>query len=340
MPEENNNGVNEGFFRDGEENISAIMYNARNREKKHIKKAANCIGFAFCATLLLNIVLGFIAGVVLATVGKPEFADDPFFLNYFQILGSFVMFVPAYIIASRRMKINLSRALPFSPPKDKGDVLPALMIGYGFCIIANISGNIITNILSRFGLESSVDFPNLEGLHGFLLMTVSTAIIPALVEEFAYRGVVLSLLKPYGEGFAVFCSALLFALIHGNMSQIPFAFIVGLVLGTICVRTGSIWVSIVLHFINNFIAVCITYLTNGMGDAEMGITSFVWISVSMLVMTGGLLILQRRQKNLVEFAPSSTVNDRKTVYKTFFSSGGIITALILGGIFLIASFAV
>lgn len=46
-----------------------------------------------------------------------------------------------------------------------------------------------------------------------------------------FRGYFLRLLRPYGTWFAVIVTAILFALMHGNILQIPFAFLVGLACG-------------------------------------------------------------------------------------------------------------
>jgi len=47
-------------------------------------------------------------------------------------------------------------------------------------------------------------------------------------------------------------SAIAFGLLHGNIIQTPFAFLVGLVLGYVTVEYSIIW-AIVLHIINNFV---------------------------------------------------------------------------------------
>ena len=62
-------------------------------------------------------------------------------------------------------------------------------------------------------------------------------------------------LRRYGDRFAVIMSSFVFALMHGNMVQIPFAFIAGIALGYAVIKTGSLWTGIIVHFINNSMAV-------------------------------------------------------------------------------------
>ena len=82
---------------------------------------------------------------------------------------------------------------------------------------------------------------------------LATAVVPPFVEEFLFRGVILSQFRKYGDFFAVIASALLFGLLHRNFSQIVFAFICGLALGITLVRTNNIWIPVGIHmFVNGF----------------------------------------------------------------------------------------
>ncbi len=74
-----------------------------------------------------------------------------------------------------------------------------------------------------------------------------------LMEEFLFRVVLLRRLLPYGRTFAVVTSALLFGLYHGNFFQMGYAFAIGLALGYITVRTGSVLHAACMHiFVNSY----------------------------------------------------------------------------------------
>ncbi|MBE6701937.1 MAG: CPBP family intramembrane metalloprotease [Ruminococcaceae bacterium] len=87
-----------------------------------------------------------------------------------------------------------------------------------------------------------------------VLTIVTTALVPAFVEEFLFRGVVLSHLLRYGKTTAVLFSALLFGIMHQNAAQLLYAVAAGLVLGFIYLKTRSIWPCVLLHFFNNFLS--------------------------------------------------------------------------------------
>lgn len=92
---------------------------------------------------------------------------------------------------------------------------------------------------------------------------MTTAIAPAFAEEFLFRGVYYSNLRPYGRTQAVLISALLFALMHQNPAQIIYTFVAGVVMAMMYELTGSIWCSIIFHLLNNELAVMTEILING-----------------------------------------------------------------------------
>jgi sodium transport system permease protein len=87
------------------------------------------------------------------------------------------------------------------------------------------------------------------------------ALMPAITEELAFRGYILTgLERTYSKGAAIVLSALLFGFLHVLLSlfqQLFGATLLGLVLGLIAIRTRSLWPGVLFHFINNAIGVLI-----------------------------------------------------------------------------------
>ena len=90
---------------------------------------------------------------------------------------------------------------------------------------------------------------------GLVCSFMATALVPAVCEEFLYRGCFLSNLLPYGRTTAIIGSALLFALMHGNLQQYLYTFCAGLVLGLAYTESGSIIPPLCIHLVNNFASV-------------------------------------------------------------------------------------
>lgn len=95
------------------------------------------------------------------------------------------------------------------------------------------------------------------------LALVTFALIPAVCEEFAFRGFILSGLQSrYGDRVSIVLSAFLFGFLHVLLSLFQQLFngtLLGIVLGLIAVRSGSILPGIVFHLINNGLAVATGY---------------------------------------------------------------------------------
>lgn len=85
------------------------------------------------------------------------------------------------------------------------------------------------------------------------LTLVLTVCISPVAEEYLFRGVLLNRLRPYGDSFAIAASAVLFALMHSSLPQLFLALGVGLVLGWLAVRTGSLRTGILLHLLINLL---------------------------------------------------------------------------------------
>ena len=87
------------------------------------------------------------------------------------------------------------------------------------------------------------------------------ALIPAICEEFAFRGFILSGLEhEHRTRSAILLSALMFGFLHVLLSlfqQLFNATLLGIVLGLLAVRSRSILPGIVFHFLNNALAVAL-----------------------------------------------------------------------------------
>ncbi len=92
---------------------------------------------------------------------------------------------------------------------------------------------------------------------------LAICIFAPLVEELVFRGAILRALLDgmRRHWLAIALSALFFALVHANPAQMPHAFCLGLLLGWMYYRTGSVIPGIVVHWVNNTVAyvVCNLY---------------------------------------------------------------------------------
>ena len=105
------------------------------------------------------------------------------------------------------------------------------------------------------------------GVSDLLINLIVIAIIPAIGEELLFRGVIQKLFTELAnsKGFAVLLTAVLFSALHMQFFGFLPRFALGVLLGFLYVWSGSLWVPITAHFINNAMAVILTwYMERGM----------------------------------------------------------------------------
>ena len=95
------------------------------------------------------------------------------------------------------------------------------------------------------------------GISFVILQIFIVAVLPAIFEELTNRGVLGAAEK--NEKEYILFSALLFALMHQNVTQTGYTFVAGLVMAALCFYTNGIWASVFFHFMNNFISVLRAY---------------------------------------------------------------------------------
>ena len=77
-----------------------------------------------------------------------------------------------------------------------------------------------------------------------------------MVEELAFRGFIQSsLMRVLGTYESVFVSALMFGILHLSIPSMPHLFLIGVVLGWLRVRTGSLYPGMLMHLTHNLLVV-------------------------------------------------------------------------------------
>ena len=138
---------------------------------------------------------------------------------------------------------------------------------------------------------------------------IYSCLLAPVCEELCFRWMILRRLRPWGDGFALCASALLFALVHGNLYQMLYAFVVGLVLGGVLLHTGSLKGCILLHAGVNFISAGLLPLANVLGESGNLLLALL-VLVSM-VWALSWTFFQRREQ-LVDFAADTGWGDGET----------------------------
>lgn len=140
---------------------------------------------------------------------------------------------------------------------------------------------------------------NVNTIGGLLLNLVIIALIPAIGEEMTFRGVLQqSLTRKMNPHIAIILSAAIFSFFHFQFYGFLPRMFLGVLLGYMFYITGSLWTSILMHFVNNGSAVVLYYLDNKglIEDAEhWGETQSPWIIAASAAITIGLILWSWRK---------------------------------------------
>ncbi len=208
--------------------------------------------------------------------------------RYFFIFGG-LLFGLAPLIYARMRHYDLKVLFRFNP-------VPATVILYS--ILCALALSVIGDELDRL-LGMLITIPDwlyetmrplkAESLSDWILILSGAVLVAALAEEVMFRGFLQVALEKKGDVTrAVILSSLTWTLVHQNPYWAVEIFIIGIFIGFLAWRTNSLWPAIIVHLVNNLIAVIFLNL----GDSA----SFGWyewkghVSPLVLIPAVGLLI--------------------------------------------------
>lgn len=256
--------------------------------------------------------------------------DTTSLLNANSLVSLITFFVP-FLIFCLIKKVNLGTILPFEKLGFKTTAL-LCMLGLAVAMVANYPANFIIYLFEDFGLNPSTDITyNYNTAYDIIFSYINIALVPAVIEEFAFRGVVLGYLRKHSDSFAVLVSAILFGMFHGNFVQIPFAFIGGLMFGFVLVKTNSLLPSIIIHFLNNATSVTfdIIYTNAPLSDNMLNIINY---SILLIIAVLGIIsavVLIRKYKGFFILKGANDNILLKEKINVFCTSAGFIIITII-----------
>lgn len=296
--------------------------NPQEEQKNKDKKILKTMGFSFGLAIILYFVLSnavvallYLISHFISSVGR--IMDDTVglytmqaFLSVFFIGGPFLI---SYSILKKKKYVGI---LPFGTTYNKKAAISLTMFLAPVVLISTMIINYISAIFqSIMGItfESGLEDMTAEGPISAIVLTFSLAVIPAVVEEFCIRGVVLQPLRRYGDKFAIIMSAAIFSILHGNMVQIPYTLVAGIYFGYLCVATGSLWPSIVLHFVNNMFSVIQLVVMSNYGEKASVAALFIMMGVLAAVgIAGGVIFFNMRYKTTLKQGVNTLKAGEKT----------------------------
>ena len=270
--------------------------------KKNLKQSTGMRIFIFLIAFFVCTLIG-AAIAALFTLG-----NDITRLKIGQGISSALMFIAPPIILYAFTRMEPMRQIGFRKPAHWWTVFIGIALMFVSLPLTNILGT--WNEKAHFGefletflkmledaagdlTERMLQVDTIWGLLGNLLVI---ALIPAIGEELTFRGVVQqALTRRCNPHVAIWLSAFIFSFIHFQFYGFLPRMFLGLILGYMFYYSGSLWTSILMHFVNNGTAVVVAYLDyKGLANVDwehFGSTSNIPLLIASLVLTVGMIVI-------------------------------------------------
>ena len=213
----------------------------------------NFMAMLFAVSIGFSLVLSTIFSIMYAR-GSGDALDIP---------------VWAMLLVGQTLAFGVPSAIYLAIHRDKiKELLPLRWIGVKNILMITGMTIAILPMFALLNMLSQLIFPPVivevvggisqEG--GLLLMLFIVGIVPSVFEEVAYRGIGFAGFKHVSLRKAAIVNGLFFGMIHMNMNQFLYAFILGAVFCYFVYYTKSIWAPFLAHFVFNGINVLIMHI--------------------------------------------------------------------------------
>ena len=136
---------------------------------------------------------------------------------------------------------------------------------------------------------------------------VVIAFLPALSEELMFRGVIQRQFSDWfnNKNVAVILTAFIFSAIHVQFYGFIPRFLLGILLGYLYLWSGSLWLSVLAHFVNNGAAVVFTYLysqqilTTNPDKVGTEFSDIIIVLVGLAIAIPLIMIIRKRNTVLI-----------------------------------------
>ncbi|MCR5150934.1 MAG: CPBP family intramembrane metalloprotease [Clostridiales bacterium] len=303
------------------------IYFLREKEKDEIKRIGTVAGVCILCYVAIQNLLSFL---MLIEPFKTLYSQSGVFTYSFTIVVSILSLVfPALIAGKGLEKKTGADVFKFDRPLNTEYAVYLIVFGMFVCIC----GNYITSWFETFAqfagfqLEGG-DFNVPSGLYGRIAYIVAIAVVPPFAEEIAMRGVVMQPLRKYGDGFAIVVTAFVFAVLHGNLIQAPFAFVCALGIGYAVCITESLWVGMAIHFINNLYSVIISFAINDLSEEASDRVYLILTAVVFLIsIFGGIMFFSSKDRPKLQRKATFLKGNQK--FGAFVLNAAMIVSLII-----------
>jgi len=280
--------------------IIELNIDTKNSYESTRYKAAGLAMFMMAlGHMLTRVLVGAVIARALSGAGLSYTAFDFLIDTIFSLLAQIVFcFLVPFLVYKHTLKLSAKDIFKESNfVKTRKSALGlSVVIGIAGVFLSIVVGVIANVILMMFGFQIPVpvhSHPVNFNIGLFFLSIFLIVVLPSFCEEFAMRGIFLNSMRTVFMNISVVVIlGLSFGLFHQNIRQFTPTFVAGVIMAILVIKTGSVWPAVIVHAVNNGIAVLFDYAQfynwgNNFVDNLFGL---IGGNIFTIGLTGGLAV--------------------------------------------------
>lgn len=303
------------------------------------RRLCSRLGFSLALIAAVSFLSAALWGAALVPLSESRSAAGRWLADWLIYRGAAVAAasLSAYLVSLPLASLLLRPFPPAEPVRLKmraGQFLMFFVLAMGLGYIGSFAGNAFNLAASSLtgkpvelmnpvnSLMSMLSWPNI----------LYIAVLGPIIEEWVFRKMLLDRVRFMGDGRAIVFTAVLFGLMHGNVSQTLFAVLIGIILGYVAVKTGRIFYNSLLHILINSYSVAVALLGIYVQEGGGGIfqlsallaLSVMGLSVFAFIIAAAVILIVRWNKAVLRKGKTPEGVGKGRLYRAAYVNPGVI----------------
>ncbi len=214
---------------------------------------------------------------------------------YIQMASAVISFFIYWFILKIRKK-NFFEECSFNSTKPANLFLSVVL---GLSLLLPISTLVSLLSIDKLSTDSQDRINTIVNGNNIFITLLAIGLVAPIIEEIIFRGLIFGELKrKIPIPAAIVIQALLFGMYHGNYTQAIYASVLGIVLGYVCYKTGSIVSSILVHISFNTLSILFDKVfSNLIDDKIANLVSLIMLMLSFALVIFTFVVLPEINKH-------------------------------------------
>lgn len=293
-------------------------------DAKGARRAASYCSFAAVAEITIAYALILTVSFLIRNVEIGERTYSNLLMLVNTVAVDLIAMPLCWLLLLRRVPKNPSPEIGTRTPLSFKRLLFYFPCAFLLLYAGSLTGKLIDAVLG--GGLSNVVSETMSAIDPWATLLCAVIVGP-IAEELFFRKAMIDRLSAYHPTDAILLSALLFGLMHGNLTQFLYAFPLGVLFGIIYYRTQNIGYTIVLHVVINcfggLLPQFLTMLQESAPEYVSSLAMLLYVQFMLAMCVLGIIFLIRRRKAFLPI-PSDVPRFRRP----FYINAGFIVACI------------